>query len=67
MALKKEIESHGLKWEAIENFDPAHWYDILLDGPEKKVQIENLKQTLKMIGKVGIPIVGYYFSIAGVW
>ncbi len=67
MALKKEIESHGLKWEAIENFDPAHWYDILLDGPEKKVQIENLKQTLKMVGKVGIPIVGYYFSIAGVW
>ena len=66
-ALKKKIESHGLKWEAIENFDPGHWYDILLDGPNKKNQIENLKMTLKMIGKVGIPIVGYYFSIAGVW
>ena len=65
--LKKQIESHGLKWEAIENFDPSHWYDILLDGPKKKTQIENMKNTLKNIGRAGIPIVGYYFSLAGVW
>lgn len=67
VALKQEIESHGLVWEAIENFDPSHWYDILLDGPEKSKQIENLKQTLRIIGKAGIPIVGYNFSIPGVW
>ncbi len=67
MAIKKEMESVGLTWEAIENIDPSHWYDILLDGPEKKKQIENLKQTLKVLGKVGIPILGYNFSIPGVW
>jgi mannonate dehydratase len=67
LALKKEIESEGLKWEAIENIDPSHWYDILLDGPDKLKQIENLKQTFKIIGKVGIPILGYNFSIPGVW
>jgi len=67
ISLKKEIESHGLVWEAIENFDPSHWYDILLDGPEKKKQTENLKQMLRIIGKAGIPIVGYNFSIPGVW
>jgi len=67
MAIKKEIESVGLTWEAIENIDPSHWYDILLDGPKKKEQFENLKQTIKVIGKVGIPIVGYNFSIPGVW
>jgi len=66
-ALRKEIEAQGLKWEAIENFDPSHWFDILLDGPQKHRQIENLKQTLKVIGKVGVPIVGYNFSIPGVW
>lgn len=65
--LTREIESHGLKLEAIENFDPSHWYDILLDGPNKNQQIENLKQTLKHMGKAGIPIMGYYFSLAGVW
>ncbi len=66
-ALKKQIEGHGLTWEAIENFDPAHWFDILLDGPKKAKQLENLKRTIQNIGKVGIPILGYYFSLAGVW
>jgi mannonate dehydratase len=67
LALKKQIESHGLRWAAIENFDPAHWYDILLDGPKKHQQMENLKRMLQYIGKAGIPVVGYYFSLAGVW
>ena len=35
-SIKKEINDHGLELEAIENFDPAHWHDILLDGPKKK-------------------------------
>lgn len=65
--LKKQIESHGLVWEAIENFDPSHWYDVLLDGPKKDQQLENIKYMLKNIGKAGIPILGYYFSLAGVW
>ena len=67
LALKKQIESHGLTWAAIENFDPAHWYDVLLDGPKKHQQIEDLKMMLRNIGKVGIPVMGYYFSLAGVW
>lgn len=66
-AIKKEIESHGLIWEAIENFDPSHWYDVLLDGPKKQQQLEDLKTILKNMGKVGIPVMGYYFSLAGVW
>jgi len=65
--LKKEINSHGLTWEAIENFDPSHWYDILLDGPNKHGQMDKLKYMIANIGKAGIPIMGYYFSIAGVW
>ena len=31
--LKKHIEANGLVWEAIENFDPSHCHDILLDCP----------------------------------
>lgn len=64
--IKKEINTHGLELEAIENFDPAHWYDILLDGPKKKEQIENLKQLIRNVGKAGIPTFGYNFSLAGV-
>ena len=65
--LKSRIEAHGLKFEAIENFDPSHWFDILLDGPEKAKQLENLKQLIRDVGRAGIPLLGYYFSLAGVW
>lgn len=64
--IKSEINSHGLELEAIENFDPAHWHDILLDGPKKMEQIENLKQLIRNVGEAGIPVFGYNFSLAGV-
>lgn len=58
--------AEGLKVEAIENFDPAHWHDVLLDGPKKKAQLENVKTLIRRLGDAGIPIMGYNFSIAGV-
>ncbi len=64
--IKKEINNNGLELEAIENFDPAHWHDILLDGPKKLKQIEDLKQLIRNVGEAGIPIFGYNFSLAGV-
>jgi mannonate dehydratase len=65
-ALRKQIESEGLALEAIENFDPAHWYDVLLDGPKRDAQMEGLKRLMRSVGEAGIPIMGYNFSIAGV-
>ena len=64
--LKKEINQAGLELEAIENFDPGHWYDILLDGPMKRQQMESLKQIIRNVGQAGIPVFGYNFSLAGV-
>jgi len=64
--LRQSIEAEGLKLEAIENFDPAHWHDVLLDGPAREHQLENVKATLRNLGEAGIPIMGYNFSIAGV-
>ena len=66
LSIKKELNDVGLQWEAIENFDPAHWYDVLLDGPEKRDQIEKLKTIIRNVGKAGIPVFGYNFSLAGV-
>ena len=65
--LKAEINAEGLELAAIENFDPAHWHDILLDGPRKAEQFDYLKQIIRNLGEVGIPVMGYNFSIAGVW
>lgn len=65
-ALKRDINAAGLELEAIENFDPAHWHDVLLDGPKKLQQLENLKTIIRNVGRAGIPVFGYNFSIAGV-
>ncbi len=65
-ALKREIQDAGLTLEAIENFDPAHWHDVLLGGPKKDQQLENLKTLIRNVGRAEIPIFGYNFSIAGV-
>lgn len=64
--IRSEINAAGLELEAIENFDPAHWHDVLLDGPRKSQQLENLKSIIRNVGKAGIPVFGYNFSIAGV-
>ena len=66
VSLKQEINAAGLQLEAIENFDPAHWHDVLLDGPKKRQQLNGLKELIRNVGKAGIPIFGYNFSIAGV-
>jgi mannonate dehydratase len=65
--LRAAINAEGLELAALENFDPSHWYDVLLDGPRKKEQLENVKTMIRHIGKAGIPVMGYNFSIAGVW
>lgn len=64
--LRKEIEEAGLVLGAIENLDPAHWHDILLDGPNRASQIENVKTIIRRMGEAGIRVLGYNFSLAGV-
>lgn len=66
LAIKREVQDAGLEIAAIENLDPAHWYDVLLDGPQKQTQLEQLKCLIRNIGAAGIPILGYNFSLAGV-
>lgn len=58
---------HGLRIAAMENLSPNFWSDILLDGPRKQEQMAGLKQLIRDAGRVGIPVIGYNFSIAGVW
>ncbi len=67
IALRQGIEAEGLQLAAIENFDPSHWYDILLDGPERARQIALIKTNIRNAGAAGVPVIGYNFSIAGVW
>jgi mannonate dehydratase len=65
--LRRAVEAEGLQLAAIENLDPSHWSDVLLDGPRKHEQLAGLKQIVRNVGAAGIPCLGYNFSIAGVW
>lgn len=61
------LARHGCRVAALENFSPAHWSDVLLGGPERHRQMEGLKRLVRDAGRAGIPVIGYNFSIAGVW
>jgi mannonate dehydratase len=65
--LRRAVEAEDLTLAAIENLDPSHWFDVLLDGPRQQHQLEDIKTIIRNMGKAGIPILGYNFSVAGVW
>ena len=58
--------AEGLAIAAVENLDPSMWYDILLGGPRKAEQMALVQQVIRNLGRAGIPVFGYNFSIAGV-
>ncbi len=65
--LRLQVESEGLKLMALENV-PTHFYlDIMLGGPNREQQIENMIQTVRNIGDAGIPIFGYNWMPSHVW
>lgn len=66
-AIQTEATEEGLEIHAIENFDPAHWHDVLLAGPQRDKQLENLQRLIRSMGELGIPCMGYNFSLAGVY
>lgn len=61
------LARHGLRVAAMENVSPNFWSDILLDGPRKAEQMAAMKQLVRDAGSAGIPVIGYNFSLAGVW
>ncbi len=66
-ALVKSVRAAGLELAALENFSPRFWYDILLDGPARPQQMEDMKRLIRDAGRAGVPCFGYNFSMAGVW
>lgn len=67
LRLRKFIESCGLEMGGIENLPPDHWDDILHGTVGRDEQICRVCETIENMGRAGVPILGYYFSITGVW
>ena len=65
--LRLSIETHGMKLSALENV-PTNFYDqIMLNGPQRDEQIENMIATVRNIARAGIPIFGYNWMPSHVW
>ena len=65
--LKEKVESYGCKIEAFENV-PTRFYDhVMLGGPKRDEQIENMIYTVRNIARAGVKILGYNWMPSRVW
>ena len=56
-----------LRLMAIENVPPGFYDQIMLGGEQRETQLQNMAQTIRNMGRAGIPILGYAFMPGGVW
>ncbi len=65
--LRRRIEEADLRLEALENV-PIHFYEqAILGGPDRDRQIDNYCETLRNVGRAGIPVLGYHWMANRVW
>ncbi len=65
-AYKARADAADLRLMALENV-PTPFYDKIMLGQDgRQEQLQHMINTVRNMGKAGIPILGYYFSLAGV-
>ena len=65
--LRRNVENYGMKVSALENV-PIEFYDhIMLNGPRRDEQVDNMITTVRNIARAGIPIFGYHWMPSMVW
>ena len=65
--LRLAAEQYGLKLSALENVPTSFYDQIMLGGPRRDEQIENMIFTVSNIARAGIPIFGYNWMPSHVW
>lgn len=66
-ALKARADEAGLRLMALENV-PTTFYDkVMLGEPGRDEQIAHMSNTIRNMGKAGIPILGYHWMPNAVW
>ena len=65
--LRLRVEQFGLKLSAIENVPTGFYDNIMLNGPARDEQIENMIFTIRNLARAGVPIFGYHWMPSHVW
>ena len=66
LRMREFVESFGLQIAGIENLPRDHWDDILNGRAGREEQMARVAETIENLGRVGIPVLGYAFSIDNV-
>ncbi len=67
LQLRTRAEDAGMRLEALEN-TPISFYDHAMLGlPDRDEQIENYQETIRNVGRAGIPILGFHWMPNQVW
>lgn len=67
LALRMRAEERGLRVICLENV-PVRFYDrIMIGAPGRERQLENMEETVRNMGRAGIPILGYHWMPNSVW
>jgi mannonate dehydratase len=67
VALRTRSAAAGLRLISIENVPISFYNKIMLGLPGRQEQLENMGQTVRNLGRAGIPILGYHFMPNSVW
>jgi mannonate dehydratase len=67
VALRNQAEAHGLRVFAVETL-PIQFYDKLIFGEVgRDEQVAQYCETIRNVGRAGIPVLGYNWMPQGVW
>ncbi|MDF1513668.1 MAG: mannonate dehydratase [Anaerolineae bacterium] len=67
LRLRTRIEDAGLRLIALENVPVSFYIKIMLNQPGADEQLEHMANTIRHMGKAGIPILGYHWLPNSVW
>jgi mannonate dehydratase len=66
-ALRERCERYGLRLEAIENMPNSFYEKCMLGLPGRDEEMENVRATIRNMGRAGIPVLGFHFIPGSVW
>ncbi|MDO8187576.1 mannonate dehydratase [Conexibacter sp. JD483] len=66
-ALRDRCAALGLRLEVIENLPYGFYDDVMLGGPRRDEQLAAIADTIRALGRAGVPILGYNFMPTFVW
>ncbi|HUE75318.1 MAG TPA: mannonate dehydratase, partial [Chloroflexota bacterium] len=62
--LRDRVEGFDLRIEAIQNTPHSFWQNVRLGMSGRDEEIENYQETIRNLGRAGIPVLGYNFRPA---